>query len=82
VEKGGKSQPGGVRGKANLTTSERELAVVDSQAHEKYYSKLKLSEVVPPLMVSLLIPVIMPLLKVKLPTHPHLGLLIQEPLIT
>jgi len=47
-KKGGKSQPGGVRGanwnRANHIASEKELPVVDAQALEKYNSKLKLSE--------------------------------------
>ena len=47
-KKGGKSQPGGVRSanwnRANYTTPERKLPVVDDQALEKYNSKLKLSE--------------------------------------
>jgi hypothetical protein len=46
-KKGEKSQPGGVRGtnwsKTNLIASER-VPLQDSQAHEKYNPKLKLSK--------------------------------------
>jgi len=45
-KKWGKSQPGGARSanwnRANYTTPERKLPVVDDQALEKYNSKLKL----------------------------------------
>ena len=47
-KKGEKSQPRGVRGanwnRAHHTASEKELPVVDTQALEKYNSKIKLSE--------------------------------------
>jgi len=67
-KKGEKSQPGGVRGanwnRAHHTASEKELPVVDTQALDKYNSKLKLLKARLLLKVLLLIPVIMPLPKV------------------